>query len=311
MIKFLSYEEIDKAKWDDCLYECGYAKIYAFSWYLDRVHPNWQALVYGDYEAIFPLPIKQKYGVSYLIRPPFCQQLGLYIRQDAPTVNELDFLHALPPSVRWGNYPLNSLNKLAPEELPSGIQVESRSNYELPLEEGYATIRAKYKKNTVRNLGKASSALVIQDRLPFQYLIELKQANERVPIQPDSYKKIASVMEKGLQLKKAACWGVWDASGTHLLAGAYILKGPQHLIYLLAASSEKGKEEKAMFVLIDKLIATYSGSALSLDFEGSDVPGLARFYQGFGATHHPYPQLKIQRLPQWLVAAKSRIFPQK
>lgn len=118
-------------------------------------------------------------------------------------------------------------------------------------------------------------------------------------------------MEKGLQSKKAACWGVWDPSGTHLLAGAFILQGPKHLVYLMAASSDAGKQEKAMFVLVDSLISQYSNRPLSLDFEGSDIPGLARFYQGFGAQHHPYPQLEIQRLPQWLVAAKSRIFPQK
>ena len=311
MIKFLSYEEIDKEKWDDCLFECRYARIYAFSWYLDRVHPGWQALVYGDYDAIFPLPIKQKYGISYLIRPPFCQQLGLYSRRDSFPVNELDFIHALPANIRWGNYPLNSFNSLSSEGLPTGIQVRNRSNYELPLDEAYQVIRSNYKKNTLRNLGKASNSLVVQDRLPFKHLVELKQANERTPIQADSYKKIAAVMEKGLQSRKAACWGVWDPSGTHLLAGAYLLKGPQHLIYLLAASSEKGKEEKAMFVLVDRLISTYAGRPLHLDFEGSDIPGLARFYQGFGASHQPYLQLEIQRLPQWLVAAKSRIFPQK
>ena len=311
MIQFLAHREIDKEKWDHCLYSCSYARIYAFSWYLDLVHPQWHALIYGDYEAVFPLPIKNKYGIRYVCRPPFCQQLGLYSENPELGTRLGEFIAAMPSHIRWGHYPLNAHNVANDSLLQNSIKAHSRSNYELSLEASYEDIKKRFKKNTQRNLDKVSHTLIIQDRLPYSHLIELKQANEQSPISSEGYQKLSQVMEKGLDMRKAACWGVWDSSGTQLLAGAYVLKGPNHLVYLLAASSQKGKEERAMFLLIDKLIAQYAGRSLSLDFEGSDIPGLARFYQGFGAQNYPYLQLEIRRLPKWLTAVKSRIFPQK
>jgi hypothetical protein len=55
-----------------------------------------------------------------------------------------------------------------------------------------------------------------------------------------------------------------------------------------------------MFLLIDKLIQKESGKLLSLDFEGSRIEGIARFYSGFGATNHPYYILKRMR-PSFLI----------
>ena len=46
MIQYLEHNQIDKKKWDATVEECG--NIYAYSWYLDIVHPGWEALVEED-----------------------------------------------------------------------------------------------------------------------------------------------------------------------------------------------------------------------------------------------------------------------
>ena len=50
MIQYLLNHQIDKTKWDATIAECG--NIYAFSWYLDIVHPQWEALVEDDYQSV-------------------------------------------------------------------------------------------------------------------------------------------------------------------------------------------------------------------------------------------------------------------
>ena len=57
MIRFFENKDINKQNWDKCLEQSGSAKIYAYSWYLDIVSPNWKALIQDDYTSIFPLPI--------------------------------------------------------------------------------------------------------------------------------------------------------------------------------------------------------------------------------------------------------------
>ena len=64
MIQYFEHKKIDKRKWDATIAECG--NIYAYSWYLDIVHPGWDALVEDDYQVVMPLTGGKKFGVNYL-----------------------------------------------------------------------------------------------------------------------------------------------------------------------------------------------------------------------------------------------------
>jgi hypothetical protein len=55
MIKYLKHKEINKEKWDKCISSSHNKIIYALSWYLDVVSPNWDGLIKGDYEAVMPI----------------------------------------------------------------------------------------------------------------------------------------------------------------------------------------------------------------------------------------------------------------
>jgi len=72
----------------------------------------------------------------------------------------------------------------------------------------------------------------------------------------------------------------------------------QNRIYnLFPASNDFGKKNGAMFGLIDKIIQENSESESILDFEGSKVEGVARFYRGFGATERNYWTMERNELP--------------
>jgi len=66
---------------------------------------------------------------------------------------------------------------------------------------------------------------------------------------------------------------------------------------LAPALNEEGGASRAMFYLIDRYIHLNAGIQLTLDFEGSDIETVARFYQGFGAAPSTYSSLRINRLP--------------
>src|ERR1700759_1778470 len=75
MISYLSHSDIDKLRWDACISHAQYSIIYGYSWYLDMVSPGWDALVDDDYQSVFPLTWKKKFGLYYLSQPNFAQHL--------------------------------------------------------------------------------------------------------------------------------------------------------------------------------------------------------------------------------------------
>ena len=69
------------------------------------------------------------------------------------------------------------------------------------------------------------------------------------------------------------------------------------IYYLTPVSNKEGKEKRAMFAILDYVIGKYADTGLILDFEGSQIPGVARFFAGFGAKPITYFHLKENRLP--------------
>ena len=78
MIRCLKRNEIDVEKYNTCIKNAVQSNIYAFSWYLDIVTDNWAVLVLNDYEAVMPLPWKQKYFIKYVTQPLWTLQLGVF-----------------------------------------------------------------------------------------------------------------------------------------------------------------------------------------------------------------------------------------
>lgn len=71
MIHCIKRKDLDIDKYDACIAASVQFRIYAFSWYLDAVSENWEVLILNDYEAVMPLPWKQKYFLKYITQPFF------------------------------------------------------------------------------------------------------------------------------------------------------------------------------------------------------------------------------------------------
>ncbi len=82
MIKYLKHHEVAKDKWDECIDKAFNGIIYAYSWYLDLVSPEWEALIEDDYSIVFPLTQRNKNNINYLFQPVFTQQLGVFSKKN-------------------------------------------------------------------------------------------------------------------------------------------------------------------------------------------------------------------------------------
>jgi len=303
MLQFLESAQIDRAAWDACVQAAG-RTAYGFSWYLDTVCEHWGGLVLGAYEAVFPLPWKSRAGLRWLYTPFFCQQLGVYARpighpEQAATLPPTgEWLHAIPRRFRKAD-----LSVAGPASLPTGWRSTERPNYILDLSLDADALRTNYESNTRRNLKKAHAAGLQTDHAlnPEQLLalIRLHQGPKLPLLGEREYRRILDLMNQAQERGRAVLIRSFDPSQpAETLAGAFFLLAPRGPLYLFGTTTPAARQNGAMTQVFDRLIGDFSGKkGRFLDFEGSALPGLARFYQGFGAVQEPYYTLHMRRFP--------------
>lgn len=298
--QYLTYRQIDKQKWDACIERASNGLVYAFSFYLDAMALQWDALVYNDYEAVMPLTWNKKYGIYYLYQPPFTACLGVFGRSiNAQMVN--DFLLQIPEKFKYWDIALNYGNNFGLKD----HHLKQRMNYVLSLNNEYAKIREQFNDNIKRNVRKSIQyQLNIKKDIPVQEIVELarEQASEFSKITSTDFEHFSGLYRILQQKEQAITYGVYLPSG-QLLASAVFFFSHQRAYYILVGNHPNGKTLGASHTLINAFIEDHAGKHLLLDFEGSDIHSLAFFYSSFGAHQEEYPSLRLNRLPaalKWL-----------
>lgn len=292
-IKHLQNKSIDYKLWDKCISESINQLTYGYTWYLDVVSPNWEALVSENYEYIMPLPIKRKYKLPYIVQPKLTQQLGVFSKLFVDENIIQLFINELPSF----SYELN-LN-----EQNFYQNAEVWPNYVLVLNQSYEQITSNYSKNTKRNIDKATKMdLKVQYELSLEVFIAFYYStNKKYKSAEQSF--VRELIEIGISKDKMSLYGVLSTTN-ELIAALCLMHSTNRLTYLLPVSNEEGKNSSAMFLLIDHLIQKNAEKDLIFDFEGSRIEGIARFYKGFDAINQPYYIIKRFR-PEFLIGKFS------
>lgn len=285
-IQYLHNHELNADKWDACIRDAEPGLLYAYSWYLDIVCDEWDALVLNDYEAVMPLPFTKKFGFHLAIQPPFAQQLGIF---STATMNpELirSFINAIPKKFKWVKYQLNYRNH-------SDVQ-STRTNFVLDLIQPYEQLRAAYDKSLIRHLKKSEkSSCSLIEGVDFPSLMELvdyQNKAKNMGISLKSREKLKQILNSATAKGAVFVVGFYSPMN-HLCSAGIFLKDRDRIYYLQGASDDVGREHYGMGRILDYVIHKYSGQAYTLDFEGSEIPGIAHFFQHFAPQNSPYPVL--------------------
>lgn len=299
MIKYLRHKHIDKSKWDACLDRSVNGMVYGYSFFLDiMADKRWDALVLGDYEAVFPLVWGRKYGLRYLYQPYFCQQLGLFsIREiDEETLNA--FIDKIPRKFVYWDFHLNYQNMF----YRPGIDFVQRTSFNINLNESYPEIYDKYNADAKKNLAKSAIAGYVLEKStdPIKAAECFFKAYGIHYANPEKWKKkIVACAKSAIALDKGFCREIHDVNG-NLWCSGFFFKSNGRIHYAMAAPTEEGKKFGATHVLIDEVLKEFSNSQLVFDFEGSDLKNVAYFYSKFGSVRKYYLEIKLNRMPWWL-----------
>lgn len=295
-IQYLPHNEIDMHRWDSCIERANNGLIYSHSIYLDFMSKNWDALVLNDYEAVMPLTWNKKAGIYYLYQPFLTAQSGII--GNAINTDLVDqFLDAIPGKFRYWDICLNQGNVFPSGKYPLFL----RSNFVLDLDQPYSELYKEYNDNIKRNIKKAEQAGCY-----IQKDFEIEKVTELAAIQ---MKHFARNVKEGLARFKSLYYELHQKSAAitygaylnrQLMASCVVLKSHNRIYYVLVGNSTDGKAIGASHAVIDSIIKDFSGTKSVLDFEGSDIPGLAAFYRSFGSVEEKYSALRLNRLPFYL-----------
>lgn len=300
VIRFVKHKDLDVDKWDNCIKSSVNSLPYAFSWYLDIVVDRWDALVLNDYEAVFPIPKKKKFGFQYTFTPFWVQQLGLFSKT-CKGLNEIgEFIQAIPKEYRYVELNLNESSTL---DSNCKLDVQTNANYLLILDKSYEELKKEYSKNLKRNLTKATkfTIQIFKNDSP-KVLINLFRSDKGQKynhLSNSDYNRLEHVMNVAILKHCGQVLMAYD-EGNRPLAGMFLLFSSNRVVLLFTGNTNEGRQIAALPYLIDSVISEYSNSSIVFDFEGSNNKNLARFYKSFGSKNSPYQSVRINRLPLFL-----------
>jgi len=302
MIRLLQRNKINDERWNSIIAASPHETIYPYTWYMDACAVNWAAYVMQDYECVMPVAFNRKLVLKYVYQPYHCQQSGVFsIRTVDPEIARM-FLLRLKSDYLLADYAFNDGN-LLPDE--PGVEIIERTNYTLNLQRPYTQIVQDYNTNCRRNIKKAAgSDLEFIEVMPMDEILRFKSLHDTVRRSSYYSRVIPEFFTRMFSTDRFRFYGI--RSSGNLIAMVLFAVSQPRLIYLVSASNAEGKEKRAMFSLVNSVIEKYAGEKLLLDFEGSDVPSIARFFRGFGAKPSLYQRVHFSRQPVgWLKKAKN------
>ncbi|MFO8067690.1 MAG: GNAT family N-acetyltransferase [Bacteroidales bacterium] len=296
MIRYLKQSEIDYQKWDECINKSTNKLIYAYSWYLDIVANQWDAIVEGDYTSVMPLPYKKKFFIYKVYQPFFTQQLGIFSQKLISENMVKDFLNAIPGKFLFLDVSLNSSNPFADKK---SYKIEEKRTYLLDLINPYEILKKAYSENNKRNIKKAQkNKLYIKEHDNFDEIINTFKANkgQHFPeIRPYHYRILRQLLFTCLSKGLCLVVNAYNEHNTFCAGIVFVISG-ERLIFLFSGATPESRNNGAMFYLVDHVIRKYQGTENVIDFEGSMDENLARFYRGFGSKECLYLRLKKTKL---------------
>ena len=276
-LRKIKRKDLDVDKYSKALNDALNYRIYAEHWYLDVLtNEKWECLVFGDYEVIMPIPLQFKFGFKFVLQPIYCQQLGVFYEKEISDELFKEFERKLH-SYRVRAYHFNEEN--TERYNPEG---EKKVNYVLDLNRPYEEIYNSYRKDRKKNLAKSSILnFTFNKSEDFHYLFKFidKEYNHLYKFIKGKETLFNVLDEKGHLLS-------YSISMNQEMSNIRIFVCSKNRIILIGSARNKSNKSKSEFssYLLDSVVQEFAETTKLIDFEGSNVTGIADFNRSFGAS---------------------------
>ncbi len=271
--------EIDDLEWDSYLNKSHHPFTEFFSWYLDICCEHWGAYFHSS-GARIPIPYsKSIIGIKKVTRPPYIQRLKVISN------NEVDSM--------WIDYLFRELNsKFSCGTLDwiykNSPECKKRNNY--IIRDGYLELNQSQQRNYNRSV-KQNLCYRISDQSN-ELFNWINQNGEKYSYEKDFNNNLFKSLVNKLIKNNYAFIIFAETDNGEIQAASIFVKSVDRLLFLLSFNSSSGKKSGAIVGIIMHIIHNHLKRNQILDLEGSDIPGVALFYESFGAINEPYYEME-------------------
>ncbi|HYG39562.1 MAG TPA: hypothetical protein VD908_13120 [Cytophagales bacterium] len=302
MYKYVKHKDINYYLWDECIEQSPNGIIYALSWYLNIVSPDWDAIIKeekGKYKIVLPVTKQKKYLINILKKPILTYGLGL-IGNNIEKTDCSDVMKIITKRFLIVNEYL--LNEHQSEfNLPQEFNLNLIQNFTIDLTLGYEKIYKNYSLNRKRDIKMASrQGIKVRNSDDLEGFIQEYTKNTGNKItgflgEQFENKIIRNVYQSSVLRGYSKLLEVVNEESKIVCSGIFLIyKG--RISYLLGQSNTEGRQSGAMSYLIDYLIRTNDHLKI-FDFSGSYLSNLAIYFQRFGATKTEFGSISKNELP--------------
>ncbi len=275
-MQLIPRDKIDIDKWNACVRKDAEASPYMYTFYLDSVCAQWSAVVFEDYESFMPVCWNKKWGIKYAYQPPFLQRMELvgdkhnkHLQREVHRCVNRNFFYV---DFKTQFYADNST---------------TRNNHILSLNKPYEQLSKAYSSQTKRNLKKGDIDVKLIDDIEWVLKMYREHTVPKIenwkPDFSERQKNVLSALHSNNLLKMYGAYYQGE-----IIASNAVIDDPRKIILLMSSSNDKGRELGGFSYIVDTIIREHAGQEKILDFEGSQIPGIAKFNEGFGAQPEEY-----------------------
>lgn len=282
-IRKVKRKNLNVEKYSQALNDSPNYRIYAEHWYLDILtDKNWECWVYGDYEVIMPVPFQFKFGFKFVIMPIYCQQLGVFYKEEISEELFKEFEKKIH-KYRVRSYCFNEENTVRYN--PKG---EKRVNYVLGLNRNYEEIFANYTKHRRKDIRRSEKlGLKIKETSDYDYFVKTKFTSYTHLSKFVNEPFLRKFLSKLVSEEKALVCDVLDENNNYVASQVFTISKNRRICMGFVRDKEKERHNSSAFVK-DYLIKNLSNQKFLIDFEGSMNPSIAYFMEGFGVEKSYY-----------------------
>ena len=296
LIANIAFMSVDAVREYESLYEtAGGSRLYTAPWWLGLTcgPAGWTALSHRDLQTgtrmALPVHVCRIRGMKALVTPPLTQWVDVLAESPDPSPWTDAFIAGIPRlpiiDVQVSGMPEGTFST-------HGIRAALRYSYILPASPDIAAVRAGYSEGLRRNLREARSAYAVEATDDAGILLAMMRssyAQQNVAPPPGTDDVIPRVMTALATRGQGRCLVARD--GKDVLAAVLVAWDPVSTYYLAGGRTSRPDAASAHSILLDHAVEDAMVRGTSFDFEGSMHPGIANFFQSFGARPEPFTRL--------------------